>query len=95
MNAIALDIKNLSQLKRTITVGTRLRVLDHWQEKYRNTERVVTKTQGNGFWFTMDGHAGRFWSNYEKSAQMEFPGGSVYKVTSVDGSKGWTMEVLG
>lgn len=89
-----IEIRSLAELKRTIQVGTRLRVLDHWQEKYRGTERTVVKTQGNGFYFTMVGSDKRYWSAYEKSSNMAFDGSAAYTVTAADGAKGWTLEVL-
>jgi len=81
----------LAALKRTIQPGTRLRVLAHWQEKYQGSERVVTKTQGNGFWFDFEGK--RCWSPYPKADEITFTSERVFTVTPSD-SKSWTLEIV-
>jgi len=61
------EINSLAALKRAITVGAKLRVVDHWNPDLRGTVRVITRTQTNGVYFEVPG------SEKWKNAWMPFP----------------------
>ena len=83
---------SMAALKRAIQVGTVLRVVDHWQERYIGTTRTVSKTQTNGFWFEhVDGK--RHWSGYGKASQTTFHEDGSF-TTDVGNGKTWTLEVI-
>lgn len=69
-------MKTLTELKRTIKAGSRVFVVSHWRDAVREdqapmagTIRVVTKTQGNGYWYEQNGHSKRLWADYPTSAK--------------------------
>lgn len=72
-------IDSLAALKRAIKIpGVRIQVLEHWQEKLRNTVRtpIVTRASGkpgvqtNGYYFL---DAGReMWCALPKVTELEF-----------------------
>ena len=70
-----LDIKTLAGLKRALTVGTRLRVIDHWNPDLRNTSRVITKTQTNGVYFQVpeSDKWKNAWMPYPPAKNVSFP----------------------
>ena len=64
-------MKTLTEVKRAIQVGTRLRCVSNSKRPELNgLMRTVTKAQTNGFFWTQDGEEakGRFWTPYPKAA---------------------------
>ena len=82
-------MKTLTDLKRTIKVGSRLRVVDHYQRDMIGQIRTVTKTQGNGYWFTIPSDTRRLWGDYPaKASLVTFPTPTSFRVT--DPCTRWT-----
>jgi len=75
-------VKNLTELKRQIKAGSVLTVVDHWVPEFVGNVRTVTKTQGNGYWFTEPSKPGkRLWGDYpKKAAQVSFPNPDTFRV---------------
>lgn len=68
-------MKSFSELKRTVKPGSRIKVVKHWLDEARKdlppmagTVRVVTKAQGNGYYYT-DPNGKRVWGDYPKTAK--------------------------
>jgi hypothetical protein len=87
-----LDIKSLAALKRALTVGTRLRVIDHWNPDLRNTSRVITKTQTNGVYFQVpeSDKWKNAWMPYPPAKNVSFP--APGRVRFVFGERSWELE---
>ena len=70
-----IEIKSLAALKRGITVGTTLRVIDHWIPEFIGTSRIVTRLQTNGFYFRVPGNERwqNAWCPYPAAKQVSFP----------------------
>ena len=97
-------MKNLSDLKRTIQPGMKLRVIHHdYRPELIGTTRIVTKTQTNGYWFKTCSEEGAMdktasWSQYTRAGCYSFPTPTSY--TQDDGMQPngkrarWTIEIL-
>jgi hypothetical protein len=78
----------LKAYKAAITVGTRMRVIDHWMPRHKGAIRTVQKVQGNGFYFTEPDAPHRFWSPFPKAAELEFDG-RIAKIALQDEKPSW------
>lgn len=83
---------SLASLKRRIRPGTKLLVLSHWNEKYLDTVRTVTKVQGNGFYFTFGDQS--HWSPYPKASRLAFPSEDSFTVLPDENGRSWTLAFL-
>jgi len=83
----------LKSFKAAVKVGTTLTVLDHWLPRCHNQKRIVTKVQGNGYWFTdptdlkPDGTPRRLWGDFPKSSELRFDGKVAHVMLSSDPAK--------
>lgn len=86
-------IKSFAGLKRAITVGTKLYVVDHWRADQKAVIRNITKTQGNGCWYTIEGDLRRRWMDYPPRAEhLSFPAPNRFRVTV--GEAFWELEFV-
>ena len=83
-------MKTLADLKRNIRPGMRLRVADHWLERYRGTTRVVTRVQTNGYWFRQGGED--HFSAYGYAHCYTFPTETSYRYKN--GSQFWEVAIV-
>jgi hypothetical protein len=67
-------MKTLAALKRALVPGTRLKVVDHSRPELVGTERTVSQTQTNGYWFTQPGDVPpkRWWAEFPKAGDTMF-----------------------
>lgn len=88
----------LKAFKAAIQVGTRITVTEHWQAVNVGQVRVVTKTQGNGYWFNQpgankpDGTPIRYWGDYPPKASMLQFDGRIARVDIGD-NRTWTLDI--
>lgn len=97
-------MKTLADLKRAIKPGTKLEIVDHWMPGRAGHIRIVTKTQGNGYYFNTTEHGDkRLWGDYPTSAKrVTFPAPDTFRVeeppnTSPHGRREvahWTIRIL-
>jgi hypothetical protein len=72
-------MRTFADLKRTIKPGMKLLVLQHdYRPELTGTVRTVTRTQGNGYFFTDEHHKSAF-SNYAKASCYTFPDERTYR----------------
>lgn len=79
-------MKTLTELKRTVKTGSKIVCLSHWMDAVRKdlpaktgTVRVVTKAQGNGYFYEQDGK--RLWGDYPKAAKdISFGEGNTFTI---------------
>ena len=76
------ELKSLAALKRAIIVGSRLRVIDHWNPELRGTRRVITKIQTNGAYFEVPGIEKwkNGWMPYPSAKAISFPAPGRFRV---------------
>ena len=80
----------LKAFKSAVRPGMRIGVSDHWVERHRYTVRTVTKVQGNGFFFTQEGDATRYWMPFPKASALRFAGTCAHIGI---GEKRWTLHL--
>ncbi len=74
-------MKTLADLKRTLTVGTRLQLKERYGQPV-NKGREIVQTQSNGVWMKVDepdrfDGNGRHFLDYPKATLMEFDGRTI------------------
>jgi hypothetical protein len=86
------EFKSFAALKRAIHVGSRLRVIDHWNPHFIGTSRIVIKLQTNGFYFRLPGAEKwqNAWSPYPSAKQVSFPAPGRFRFDS--GDLFWELE---
>jgi hypothetical protein len=71
-----IPITNLAELKRAIvTPGVRIRFVDHWQERLKNTVSVSVRIQRYGHWFMGPDYKGaivEMWAPTPKASELQF-----------------------
>ena len=82
------EIKNLAQLKRALTVGTKFKMVNHWHEDYIGQIRVVQGVQTNGIYSGIYGdpdntlsklNQGKgLWMAFGKAKEWHFENGVCY-----------------
>lgn len=71
-------MKTLAEFKRSVKVGMKFRCTDHWLPLFIGTVRTVTKVQGNGVFYELDGDVkDRRWMPYIASGCTQFNGDKV------------------
>lgn len=84
-------IRNLTELKRAITVGTEVKLVFHSvHPELQGLVRVVTKTQSNGFYSVIKNRPNHhcsvcnggkgIWSDYGRSSEYSFSGSRVSRI---------------
>ncbi len=76
-------MKTLSDLKRTIQVGTRIRCIENtYRPELNGTMRTVVKVQGNAFVWRQDDQTDTrgSWTYYPKASDAEFDGTNTFKL---------------
>ncbi len=86
-------MRTLTDFKRTVTVGTRLRTHKHWLPHFAGTVRTVTKVQTNGLWFSLPDEERRYWMPYPKAAHVRAMSPTVMRFEPTEG-RFWELEVL-
>jgi hypothetical protein len=88
-----MEIKSLAALKRAITVGTKLRVIDHWKSDLLGTTRTIIKTQTNGVYYEIPGNDKwkRLWMPYPVAEHLSFPAPGRFRFDFGDGCF-WELE---
>lgn len=83
---------SLKAFKEAIKPGITITVLDHWVKNHC-TARLVTKVQGNGYWFTQptDAEPKRYWGDFPKASQLDFDG-KIAKIV-LDARRFWTLSI--
>ena len=86
------EFKSLAALKRAITVGTKLRVIEHWNPALRGTSRVITRTQTNGVYFAVPGIEKwkNAWMPYPSAKAISFPAPGRFRIDF--GDRFWELE---
>lgn len=75
-------MKTFADLRRTIKVGTRLRVVQHdYRPELTGQERIVTKVQTNGYFFEDPSRTvhHRMWSGFAPAGCYSFPTPDTYR----------------
>lgn len=67
-------INSLAALKRALEVGKVLKIVNHSRNELIGTERTISLTQTNGYWFTQPGEEPpqRWWAAFPKASDFEF-----------------------
>jgi len=88
-----MEIKSLAALKRALTVGTKLRVIDHWQPDLIGTTRTIVQTQTNGVYSETPGNDKwkRFRMPYPAAKHVSFPAPGRFRFDFGDGCF-WELE---
>ena len=62
----------IKALKLAMRKDRLVKVVDHWSDNVKGSIRKVTKTQGNGYWYTIGSDPKRLWADYAKRSQATF-----------------------
>jgi hypothetical protein len=82
----------LKAFKEAVKVGTKMRAIEHCRAEQLGKVRTVTKAQGNGFFFLVEGDERRSWLDYPKASQLEFDG--KHARIRLDDQHWLTLEIL-
>jgi hypothetical protein len=95
--------QTLADLKRRIVVGTKLLCTIHYKPESEGKLRIVTKVQGNGYWFDEVGGFEHAWSSFPKAKDLEWQGldrftvknqGVVVRDRGHRVEKRWTLAIV-
>ena len=86
----------LKAYSEAIKLGTRLRVLEHWNPNLVGKTRTVCKVQTNGYFFRNDDETQRMWAPKPRASELKFDGTHIDVQMSDPGESHmhWRLEIL-
>jgi hypothetical protein len=91
------DRVSLAQFKREVKSEDRFLAVEHCRSELVGSIRVITRTQTNGWWFSIEreGEIKEGWMEYPKASGFKSLGAGRFRFDPWGPDKGgWTLELL-